>query len=111
MSALIVFDWNGFSIKSLKVGLMLDKVFNSWILISNEDGIVLIDHLFPDFFIDRLFKDFIYFDLVDNVIVLSQEDDEWDEEVDGNEEEDDRWTNYDKKLHKLNIKTLNNCEE
>ena len=78
---------------------MLNKVFNSWILISNEDGIILIYHLFPDFFVERFFKDFIDLYLVDNMIVLSQEYDNWDEEVDCHEEEDNRWTNYDKKLH------------
>ena len=62
---------------------MLYKILDPRIEITNQDGIILLHDIFSELLIDRLFKDLIYFDLINDMIILAEEDDEWDKEVDG----------------------------
>jgi len=82
IGTLIVLDHHCLPLQSLQVGLMLNEIFDSRVEPSYQDRVILLHHFTPQSPVDRLFKDLVYFDLVNDVMVLSQEDDEGDEEVD-----------------------------
>jgi hypothetical protein len=80
--ALISLDDDCSSIDSVDVGLVFDEVLHSGFIIADEDGVVVLYELVSDLLIAVGLKKFIDFDMIDDVVIFSYEDDQRDEEVD-----------------------------
>lgn len=86
---LISLDHHCLPIQSLQVRLVFDEVLNACLIITDQNGVILLHHIVSHLREARTLKDIVDVDLVENMIVLSDEDDKRDEEIDDYDQGDD----------------------
>jgi hypothetical protein len=84
---LIAFDDDGPAFQRVDVGLVLDEVLNSGLVVAGEDGVVVVHELLAYALIGLGLEELVDLDVVDEVVVLGDEDDQRNEEVDGDDQE------------------------
>lgn len=67
---------------------MLYEVFDSSLIISNQNGVVVPHKFVPDVLVGGRLEDLIDLDIVRDMLIFGNVDDESDEEVDHDDEED-----------------------
>ena len=73
---------------------MLDEVFYARLVVSHQDGVVILQDLVSDLLVFGELEYFIDIDVIEDVVIFCEEDDQSDEHIDGYDEEDNNGEDY-----------------
>ena len=73
---------------------MLDEVFYPRLVISHQDGVVILQDLVSNLLVFGELEYFIDIDVIEDVVIFGEEDDQSDEHIDGYDEEDNNGEDY-----------------
>lgn len=59
----------------MDIGLMLDEIFDSSLIISNQDSVVMSHEFVPDALVGGRLEDLVDLDIVRHVLIFGQVDD------------------------------------
>ncbi len=92
--ALVTLYYHRSSLYCLDVRLVLDEVLHPCLIVSHQDGVVILQDLVSDLLVFGELEYFIYIDVVEDVVIFGEEDDQSDEHIDRYDEEDHDGEDY-----------------